>query len=116
MEPSLNNRDVDSEGATRRHFPFLGKGELLSVCTSGWTALVNQQVIDGGGMQTRRRAPPEGPNATEMALTVGQQGERPPVSSPAQVVGMAEDVFPRSESRWRYPGSFLSWGLSWEDY
>lgn len=54
---------------------LLRKGELLSVCTSGGTALVDQQVIDGGVMQTRRTAPPEGPNATEMALMVGQQGE-----------------------------------------
>ena len=114
MEPSRNTRDVDSEGATR---PTSEKGGApLCLYKWGGTALVDQQVIDGGGMQTRRTASPEGPNATEMALMVGQQGERPPISSPAQVVGMAENVCTCSESRWRYPGSFLSWGLSWEDY
>lgn len=85
-------------------------------CTSGWTALVDQQVVDGGGVQTMRTAPPDGPNATAMALMAGQHGQRPPVSSPAQVMGMAENICTCSESRWRYPGSFLSWGLSWEEY
>ena len=112
MEPSLNNRNVDPRAPTQ---PTSEKRGAALNSTSGWTALVDQKVIDGGGMQTIRTAPTDGPNATELALMVGEHGERP-VSSPAHVMGMAENICTCSESRWRYPGNFLSWGLSWEEY